>query len=157
MPGKIGLRRERLAVTEEILLGHTIGNQFELVQRLQERGFQVTQSSVSRDLRDMGAIRVEGRYLPASALSGPDPHSPELQRVANFILDMEPAGPNLLAIKTPPGLASCVALAIDRAGWAEVAGTVAGDDTFFLATPGHRQQKLVEAKLTVIMKEASGG
>ncbi len=105
----------------------------------------------------MGAVRVEGRYLPASALPGHEPHSPELRRVANFILDMKPAGPNLLAVKTPPGLASSVALAIDRAGWAEVAGTVAGDDTFFLATPGHRQQKLVEARLTMIMKEASSG
>lgn len=157
MPSKVGLGKKRRAAIEQILLHHTIGNQSELLQKLYARGIRVTQSSVSRDLREMGVIRVEGRYLPASALSGNTTHPAELTGVAAFVLGMKAAGPNILVVKTPPGLASSVALAIDRAAWPEVAGTVAGDDTFFLATPGHRQQKIVEARISLIMKETAGG
>lgn len=157
MPSKSGLAKERQSVIEAIIRRHKIGNQSELVAKLEERGIQVTQSSVSRDLREMGVIRVEGRYLPASALSGNEPHRAELKSVADFIVDVTPAGPCLLVIKTPPGLAAFVGIAVDHAAWSEAIGTVAGDDTVFLATAGHRQQKIVQARLAVVIKEASGG
>ncbi len=142
---------------EQILRRHAVTSQSELLARLQERGIQVTQSSVSRDLREMGVIRVEGRYLPASALWGSEPQPAELKGVVSFIQETKSAGPNLLVIKTGAGLAAFVAIAIDHAAWAEVTGTVAGDDTIFLATAGAHQQKVVVARITAAIKEAGHG
>ena len=146
--------QQRRAVIEEILRREAIHNQLELVARLTERGLAVTQSSVSRDLHEIGAVRVEGRYLPPDALGAGEPHAAELADVAGFVQGMAAAGPYLLVVKTPPGIAPLVALAIDRAAWPEVAGTVAGDDTFFVATVGRRQQARVEAKLAGLVKGA---
>jgi len=146
--------QQRRSVIEEILRREAIHNQLELVARLTERGLAVTQSSVSRDLHEIGAVRVEGRYLPPDALGAGEPHPAELVDVAGFVQGMGAAGPYLLVVKTPPGIAPLVALAIDRAAWPEVAGTVAGDDTFFVATSGRRQQARVEAKLAGLVKGA---
>ena len=146
--------QQRRAVIEEILRREAIHNQLELVARLTERGLAVTQSSVSRDLHEIGAVRVEGRYLPPDALGAGEPHPAELVDVAGFVQGMAAAGPYLLVVKTPPGIAPLVALAIDRAAWPEVAGTVAGDDTFFVATAGRRQQARVEARLAGLVKGA---
>jgi transcriptional regulator of arginine metabolism len=146
--------QQRRAVIEEILRREAIHNQLELVARLTERGLAVTQSSVSRDLHEIGAVRVEGRYLPPDALGAGEPHAAELADVAGFVQGMAAAGPYLLVVKTPPGIAPLVALAIDRAAWPEVAGTVAGDDTFFVATAGRRQQARVEARLAGLVKGA---
>jgi transcriptional regulator of arginine metabolism len=147
--------QQRRAVIEEILRREEIHNQLELVARLTERGLVVTQSSVSRDLHEIGAIRVEGRYVPPDVLGGGERHPAELADVAGFVQGMAAAGPYLLVVKTPPGIAPLVALAIDRAAWPEVAGTVAGDDTFFVATAGRRQQARVEAKLGALVKGAT--
>jgi len=155
MPSKSGLAKQRQALIEKILSKHAIVNQSDLLAKLVERGIRVTQSSVSRDLREMGVVRVDGRYLPASAVSGGAPLAAGLEGVANYILEMKAAGPNLLVIKTPPGMATSVALALDQADWPEVVGTVAGDDTFFLATAGPRQQKLIEARIVEVVKEAA--
>lgn len=157
MPTKPGRNKARRRVIEEILRRLEIRTQHDLLKQLKGKSIRVTQSSVSRDLKEMGVVRVEGRYLPASALTGPEVPSPELEKVSPFILEVCGAGPNLLVVKTPPGLAASVALAVDHAQWPGVVGTVAGDDTFFLATSGSRQQKLVLARLTAITKGGARG
>ena len=70
---------------------------------------------------------------------------------------MAHAGPHLLVVKTPPGIAPLVALDLDRENWPEVVGTVAGDDTFFVATAGRRQQARVEARLGALAKAERHG
>ena len=157
MPTKPGRNKARRRVIEEILRRLEIRTQHDLLKQLKGKSIRVTQSSVSRDLKEMGVVRVDGRYLPASALTDPEVRSPELEKVSPFILEISGAGPNLLVVKTPPGLAASVALAIDHAEWREVSGTVAGDDTLFLATAGRRQQKLVLARLSAITKGAARG
>jgi transcriptional regulator of arginine metabolism len=137
---------ERRRVIEEILHRETVASQAQLQRRLARLGFAVTQSSVSRDLKEMGVVRMDGRYVRADELGGGRVVT-TLDEVTAFVTQVMPAGPYLLVVKTPPGLAASVALAIDRAAWPEVVGTVAGDDTLFLATSGRRQQGRVEARL----------
>jgi len=149
--------RVRREAIERILKREVVHHQADLVKRLRARGFRVTQSSVSRDLQEIGAARVAGRYLPAASLAGDAWHTTRLAEVAGFLLSWTAAGSHLLVVKTPPGLASSVALALDQAGWPETVGTVAGDDTFFIATAGRRQQARIEARLTSFKRESPHG
>nr|MBA3760628.1 arginine repressor [Gemmatimonadales bacterium] len=88
-------------------------------------------SSVSRDIAALRLVKVDGAYRrPALRASRRDPDE---QRVAEGVLTIETAGEALVVLHTPPGEANHVAVALDRLGWPEVVGTIAGDDTIFLA------------------------
>ncbi len=152
MPTRSENWQQRRAVIEEVLRTQSIRSQVELVERLTERGFAVTQSSVSRDLQRIGALRVGGRYLVPSALGAGEAPGSALADVASYLVSVVPAGPHLLVVKTPPGIAALVALDLDRERWPEVVGTVAGDDTFFVATAGRQQQARVEARLGALLR-----
>jgi transcriptional regulator of arginine metabolism len=152
MPTKSQSWQSRRAVIEEILRTELIRNQLELVARLSERGFSVTQSSVSRDLQRIGALRVGGRYLVPDTLGAEQAPGSALAEVAGYVVSVAAAGTHLLVVKTPPGIAPLVALDLDREGWPEVVGTVAGDDTFFVATAGRLQQARVAARLGALVR-----
>ncbi len=109
----------------------------ELVEKLQARGVSATQSSVSRDLRELGVPRVGGRYLPPADRAT----DPGLATLLRLVRGAKAAGPHLAVVATTVGAAQPVASAIDRAAWPEVVGTLAGDDTIFVATAGARDQK----------------
>lgn len=136
----------RFAAIQAILVHGAIRSQGELQKKLARRGFPVTQSSVSRDLAELKAAKVEGRYVLGTSLAEQDA-MPELARVAGMLRGVKPAGPNLLVVRTVTGSAPQVALAIDLAGWPDIVGTLAGDDTLFVATTGRRDQARVEARL----------
>jgi transcriptional regulator of arginine metabolism len=126
-----------------------IRTQEELVEVLQERGFEITQSSLSRDLMHLGARKLDGAYrLVADGEDGEDPTQgyPTLAELQPFVRALRPAGPNLLVVSTRPGLAQTVALALDSMNMPEVTGTVAGDDTVFVATPSRRAQRNLERR-----------
>ena len=152
MPTRSESWQQRRAVIEEILRAERIRNQLELVARLSERGFAVTQSSVSRDLQRIGALRVGGRYLVPEALGAEQAPGSALAEVASYVVSVAAAGPHLLVVKTPPGIAPLVALDLDREEWPEVVGTVAGDHTFFVATAGRIQQARIEARLGALTR-----
>lgn len=149
-----GTERRRRAITE-ILRREAVRNQEDLRRRLRARGFRVTQASVSRDLHELGAAKVEGRYLAGGALAGGMRPGARLEDISAFLVGTAAAGPYLLVARTPPGFAASFALALDESRWPEVVGTVAGDDTFFVATAGRRQQARVEARLAALRKEAA--
>jgi transcriptional regulator of arginine metabolism len=156
MPTDVGAQQERRAAIESIIADEAISSQRELLVCLRHRGFAVTQPSVSRDLKEMGVARVAGRYR-AVAEAGEGTTAAGLLAVATFIGEVAPAGPYLLVVRTPPGLAPSVALALDQAGWQDVVGTVAGDDTFFVAVEGRRHRERVEARLSATRAEAQHG
>lgn len=139
-----GDRRDAL---RRIIRAGTVGRQADLVRLLEREGFEVTQSSVSRDLRDLGVAKVGDRYvLPEDAgtpVAG-------FEAVAGFVQGFQPAGPNLIVVRTTIGAAQSVAIAIDRARWPEVVGTISGDDTIFVATENARQQRAVADRLRAI-------
>jgi transcriptional regulator of arginine metabolism len=136
-----GDRRDAL---KRIIRGGEVGRQAELVRLLRRAGYRVTQSSVSRDLRDLGVAKVRDRYVLAEDATAP---AAELSVVAGFVQAVTAAGPHLTVVRTTIGSAQSVALAIDRARWPEVVGTLSGDDTIFVATATPRAQRSVLDRL----------
>ena len=128
-------KQQRQRLIADWLRQHRIGSQEELVARLDLAGVSATQATVSRDLDELGAVRVRRdgaiHYRLPEQLDNGD--AARLDRLlGEWVTDIVTAG-NLIVLKTPPGSANLVADALDSAGLAEVAGTIAGDDTIFLA------------------------
>lgn len=138
-------QQRRRAAIERLLRAETIGRQTELVARLSALGFAATQSSVSRDLNEMGVIKHSGRYmLPARAAQE---ERNDLTSVASFIRGVQPTGSHLLVISTAIGAAQRVALTLDRMNWPEIVGTLSGDDTVFVATLNQASQRRLRQRL----------
>jgi transcriptional regulator of arginine metabolism len=128
-------RREAI---RQLLLNGPAETQGSLVAALTEKGHNATQSSVSRDLRELGAIKTaQGYELPSENREDDD----QLAAVSELLRTVQPAGPNLLVVRTAIGAAQRVALAFDRCKWPEVIGNIGGDDTVFVATESGTAQK----------------
>ena len=139
--GSAPARRIALA---RIIRSETVGRQSELVKLLRKQGHEATQSSISRDLRELGVAKLGDRYvLPDPATAVKD----DFASLKQFVRGMQTAGSNLTILKTTVGAAQSVAVAIDKAQWTEVAGTISGDDTIFIATAGAREQKKLGERL----------
>jgi transcriptional regulator of arginine metabolism len=128
-----------------ILRDTPVRRQHELVRLLRREGHDVTQSSISRDLRELGVLKASGRYL-APADEGTRVNS-DFDMLRQFVRSVATAGPSLVVLKTTVGAAQSVAAAIDKAEWPEVVGTISGDDTIFLATDTARAQAQAVARL----------
>ncbi len=145
MPSATAQQYERRRAIARLLGQHEINRQAELVTLLRAEGFVATQSSVSRDLRDLGAAKLKNGYsLPDRSDNGNDD---SLRLVAELIRDIRSAGPNLLVVQTAVGAAQRVAVTLDRTDWPEIVGTVSGDDTIFVATANSNQQRRLRARL----------
>lgn len=141
-------RREAL---RRILRESPVRRQADLVRLLRAEGFEVTQSSISRDLRELGVAKMGDRYLlPEDTNVGSGDAG--LAAVAGFVQQIRAAGPSLTVVRTAIGAAQSVALAIDRARWPEVVGTISGDDTLFIATEGVLEQRTVTDRLRSIFR-----
>ena len=137
------MRSERRRDLLRILHEGRASSQSGIVAELQAAGHDVTQTTVSRDLKELGATKV--RMGDAAVYRLPDeiPHSSTgdlmarslIRTLGEFALSITPAA-SLLVVRTAPGHAAAVARAIDLAGLDEVVGTVAGDDTIFVAATG---------------------
>lgn len=138
MPLSTQARSGRRETLRRLLEQRPATTQQALVDALTSAGFDATQSSISRDLKDLGAVKTASGYeLPGTEPQADD----EVAQVANLLRGMQPAGSNLLVIRTAIGAAQRVALALDRCGWSEIVGNVGGDDTVFTATPDARAQR----------------
>lgn len=142
-------RHRRIQV---LLRRGAVRRQEDLVARLADEGFQVTQSSVSRDLRELGVAKVAGRYVVPS----PAPAAGSVADVGHLLRSVHAAGPHLTVLLTETGAAQAVGVALDRARWAEIVGTIAGDDTVFAATAGPRDQTRVLHRLRALMAGREG-
>jgi transcriptional regulator of arginine metabolism len=137
-------RRTMLA---KIIREQAVGRQTELVALLRKLGHVATQSSVSRDLRELGVAKLGDRYvLPDSP---PLPKN-DFSALKQFVSARLVAGTNLTVLKTTVGSAQSVAVAIDGARWPEVVGTISGDDTIFIATAGAAAQRELGRRLLAI-------
>jgi transcriptional regulator of arginine metabolism len=130
-------RARRQKAIAEIIRSGPVASQEEVTGRLAEQGFAVTQATVSRDLDQLGAIKVKRggvlSYALPDQMGDSDWAGTRLRRIlSDWVISTEAAG-NIIVIKTPPGSAHLVGLAIDQARLEEVAGTISGDDTLFLA------------------------
>jgi transcriptional regulator of arginine metabolism len=129
----------------QILRHGLVRKQGDLVHMLQRDGYAVTQSSVSRDLRDLGVLKAGGRYvMPPDEITRANG---DFGALAQFVRQVLPAGTCLTVVKTTIGAAASVAVAIDQAEWPEVVGTISGDDTIFIATNGDPAQAQLITRL----------
>ena len=151
MPAATGQQNARREALSRLLRTHRIDRQARLVEMLRDEGFHATQSSVSRDLRDLGAAKLKDGYrLPEQTR----PTAADIAAVAAFVRELRPAGGNLLILTTAIGAAQRVALTLDRAAWPEIVGTVSGDDTIFVATQSAREQRRLMLRLREAFKQA---
>lgn len=135
------MRRDTL---RQLLLRAPAVTQRALVEALTNRGLVATQSSISRDLKEIGAVKTARGYeLPETGHGATD----EIAEIAGFIRGVVPAGPNLTVIKTATGAAQRVALALDRSNWPEMVGNIGGDDTVFVASDSAATQKILIARI----------
>ena len=123
-----------------------IHTQEDLATALAQEGWKVSQATVSRDIAELGLVKVNGVYRRPAA-PAPRQASADEQWVGEGVLRYAPAGDNILVLHTLPGDAQSVARAIDRLAWTEVVGTVAGDDTIFLAIPDGGSRRRIERTL----------
>lgn len=139
-------RKARLRKVLEIVSTRAVETQEELVEALAEEGFEVTQSSVSRDVAELGLVKIDGVYRrpPAPVAEESDPNE---RRVSRGVLQVDPAGPHLVVLHTPPGEANAVAIALDRLAWPGIAGTIAGDDTIFVAVADATDRDAILSRL----------
>lgn len=124
-------KRERQSAIRKLIRTGQFHSQTELTARLAGLGVIATQASVSRDLDEMDVVKVHGVYsLP-----------PSNGRASEFgPVSLETVGKNLIVAKTLAGLASAVTVRIDSAGIPGVVGTIAGDDTIFIAVRDQKRQ-----------------
>jgi transcriptional regulator of arginine metabolism len=150
-------RTRRQKAIADMLRAETLGSQEDVTERLGAQGFAVTQATVSRDLEQMGAVKVKrggalGYALP-DQLADSDWAAARLRRIlAEWVLSIEAAG-QLLIIRTPPGSAHLVGLALDQAKVEEVAGTISGDDTLFVALRDGVVPEAMEARFRKLAQE----
>ena len=146
-------RAQRHFKIAEVLTTNTVTNQAQLVELLAKEGISVTQTTISRDLEDIGAIKVR---LPGDISAYAVPEYPvkqvvpvdHLKRVLGEWVIKISVSQNLVVLLTPPGSAHVVASAVDRSGLEGVVGTVAGDDTVLLIASeeygGHKLAQAIE-------------
>jgi transcriptional regulator of arginine metabolism len=150
-PPESSLRERRRALILEWARSGPIESQVQLQRDLEAAGVHANQGTLSRDLRDLGLVKsAHGWELPAAgALQSDDAGLALLAAARAWLVEALPAA-SLVVVRTPPGGANPLALALDHAGWADVLGTIAGDDTVFVATAGPAEARRVAAALAAL-------
>ena len=139
----------KLARQQTILeLAHDgpLPNQQELCKLLARRGFQVTQATLSRDINELRLVKTAEGYILPNGDSPAEPMPAVSRVVQEFVREIRRAQ-NLLVIKTIPGSAQPVAVAIDAEGWDDVVGTVAGDDTILIISGNNKKARQLQTRL----------
>lgn len=134
--------RERRALVVELIQEGLGASQQALVEALGARGVTVTQATLSRDLRELGAAKGPNGYMVEGAAADP------MARAVRQWLLSATAAQNLVVLKTPPGGASPLCVALDAHGPEVVVGTVAGDDTILVVTPSNDDAAALAASFT---------
>ena len=148
---QLDARRDTL---KRLLRETTVRRQADLVRLLRREGFDCTQSSISRDLRELGVAKFGDHYVIANENAAAAPTNDAFAALAGWVREVLTAGPSLTVIKTNPGSAQSVAVAIDNANWPEVVGTISGDDTLFVATAGAAEQQALVSRLRSLFFKA---
>jgi len=143
------VKERRLRALAEVIRSGALASQDELAERLGALGFAVTQATISRDLEQIGAVKVRRNGQLSYALPDGvrDTFSPRLAAILrDWVRSIEPAA-SLVVIKTPPGSAHLVGVALDNSELAEIVGTLCGDDTIFVACRSPEEAAALSAKL----------
>ena len=149
------MKTQRHAAILRIVGRETVASQEQLRELLQAEGFDVTQATLSRDIRELGLAKVPSsdgasHYAPPNeGGSGMRPHLEHL--LPSMLVSAEGVGP-LLVLKTATGAAQALGLALDGAGWTEILGTIAGDDAILVFARSERARRAIQVRI----KELAG-
>ena len=159
-------KSSRHQLIAELVSHHEVRSQSELLDLLRQRGMQVTQATLSRDLLELDAVRVRARsgaLVYAVPAEGGDrrPRSPQgtaaagrrLSRLLSELLVSAEASANLVVLRTPPGAAQFLASALDKVEDPEVLGTIAGDDTVLVMSRDPRGGERIAQRLLGLTRE----
>jgi transcriptional regulator of arginine metabolism len=147
------MKTQRHAAILRVVREQRIESQDELREALAQEGFVVTQATLSRDIRELGLAKLAD---PGGGAYYAHPHRgavrPELAQVLPALLvSVDGVGP-FLVLKTASGSAGAVTEALDRAGWSEIVGTIAGDDTVLVITRSQRLRKEVSNRIQGLVR-----
>jgi transcriptional regulator of arginine metabolism len=137
----------------DIIRAESPSTQTQLRRKLAARGIRVTQATVSRDVEELGLVKTREGYRLPGASKAPAQPQPVLSIILKEFLREVKQASNLVVLRTHPGNAHTVAAALDSTQWADIIGTVAGDDTIFLATTGARQAARVRQKIRDVLAQ----
>ncbi len=137
-------KSERQTKIVAMIESEDLTRQDEIVERLSASGYTVTQASVSRDLDELGIVKVKSIYRM--------PNRTSAQGIFGLI-SLKEAGPNMIVARCASGLASAAAVRIDAGRIAEIVGTIAGDDTIFIAVGGAFEQRNAIKKIWELFSE----
>lgn len=126
-------KKARQARILEIIRGHSVESQERLSALLRDDGLEVAQATISRDIGELGLVKVRGSYQAASVSPAASSSAALKSVFTQFVTRTDTAG-GIIVIRTLSGNAHSVCVALDAAGWPEVVGTIAGDDTIFVLT-----------------------
>lgn len=143
------LKDRRQRAIADLIRGQALSNQEELAERLAALGFAVTQATISRDLEQIGAIKVrrDGQLSYALRDEVRNRAGPRLAAVfREWVRSIEPAA-TMVVLKTPPGSAHLIGVALDQSDLPEIAGTICGDDTIFIACRSANEAEALAVKL----------
>ncbi|MBN8644284.1 MAG: ArgR family transcriptional regulator [Planctomycetes bacterium] len=131
------VRRHR--VISRLLKSGPVQGQEALRRMLAEEGVEATQATISRDIRELGVLKSPEGYVLPDAMDARHPSTDRVleMSISSFLVSAEAAG-TLVVLKTEPGHAQALAASLDRSALRKVVGTIAGDDTIFLATRSER-------------------
>jgi transcriptional regulator of arginine metabolism len=147
------MKTQRHAVILRVVREQRIESQDELREALSQQGFVVTQATLSRDIRELGLAKLAD---PGGGAYYTHPHRgavrPELAQVLPALLvSVDGVGP-FLVLKTASGSAGAVTEALDQAGWSEIVGTIAGDDTVLVITRSQRLRREVATRIQQLLR-----
>ena len=143
------LKEKRQRTIADLIRQNALASQEEVAERLVALGYAVTQATVSRDLEQIGAVKVRRGGQLAYAIPDTAPAAAPARLTSVFrdwVRSIEPAG-NLVVIKTPPGSAHLVGVVLDQGEFPEIVGTICGDDTIFVACRSSAEADLLIARL----------
>lgn len=139
-------KKARQARLWEAARRREVRSQEEFLALLRREGVAVTQSTLSRDIRELGLVKIRGRYqVPGEGRPAP-PDGMLRRALSQFVVRTGVSG-NIVMVRTSPGNAHSVAVVLDAADWPEVLGTVAGDDTIFVLVRAGRSGRKVLARI----------
>ena len=150
------MKARRQSAILDVVEHEAVRNQEQLRQRLAARGFAVTQATLSRDIKELGLMKrsADGAYQPSSVDNTPQTTAlgALARALSEFLVTLEPVQ-QLIVLRTGPGQAQLLGLAIDRARMAEVVGTLAGDDTILIIARDPKNALAVVKKLQAFANE----
>ena len=137
----------------KLIQARSLHTQDELARALRGVGIAATQVTLSRDIHDLGLIKTPRGYARATEVGAQnDQAAPSLADVAREFLQDVRVAQNLVVLRTPPAHANAVAAALDRAGWPEIVGTVAGDDTVLVVAETSKTAAALCQRLLDLLK-----